>query len=153
MSFSVPALNHYEDRISMSFSREIRLPFLDPNIVTFMLNTPPEFKMKDGWTKWPLRMIMRNRLPKSVVWRRDKQGFSMPQDSWISGSLNKRIRYDYLDDNSLIFKNGILDKKKVIQKFNNFTNNPSKSNAWYREIFCAIALESWLRQYKSFVKF
>ena len=39
MSFSVPALNHYEDRISMSFSREIRLPFLDPNIVTFMLNT------------------------------------------------------------------------------------------------------------------
>ena len=52
---------------------------------------------------------------KSVVWRRDKQGFSMPQDSWISGSLNKRIRYDYLDDNSLIFKNGILDKKKVIK--------------------------------------
>ena len=61
---SVPALTHYEDRMSMSHGIEIRLPFLDHRLVEFALRIPDSYKIDRGWTKLVLRQAMKDYLPK-----------------------------------------------------------------------------------------
>jgi asparagine synthase (glutamine-hydrolysing) len=86
-NFSVPYLTHYEDRSSMAFSREVRLPFLDYRLVELMLNAPIESKLFKGWTKYSLRKAFAKWLPPEIAWRKDKQGFTMPQEEWLRGDL------------------------------------------------------------------
>jgi len=76
--FSIPALVHYEDRMSMACSREIRLPFLDPRLVSAVLPLPPDLKLRHGWTKWVLRKALEGSLPPEIAWRKDKQAFTIP---------------------------------------------------------------------------
>jgi asparagine synthase (glutamine-hydrolysing) len=77
-------LLRYADRNSMAHSREIRLPFLDHEMVEFIFSLPANFKIRNGWTKWLLREAMKNKLPDEIVWRRDKTGFEPPQQEWLS---------------------------------------------------------------------
>ena len=76
------ALLRYEDRNSMAFSIESRVPFLDHRFVEFILRLPQHYKMNDGWSKFIQRKAIESRLPEAVVWRRDKMGFVTPQSSW-----------------------------------------------------------------------
>jgi len=80
------ALLRYEDRNSMSFGIETRLPFLDYRIVENMLNTPLEKKFDKGYLKYFLRKSMEDSklLPKNLVWRYNKMGFESPQSLWIN---------------------------------------------------------------------
>ncbi len=85
----LPALLHYEDRNSMAFSIETRLPFLDYRFVELGLALPGKTKIDDGWTKLALRRAFDADLPAQVVWRRDKVQFSVPQDAWLAGPLRE----------------------------------------------------------------
>jgi asparagine synthase (glutamine-hydrolysing) len=85
----LPALLHYEDRNSMAFSIEARLPFLDYRIVELGLGLPGAAKIAGGWTKAVLRHALEPRLPAEVVWRRDKVQFSVPQVDWLRGPLRE----------------------------------------------------------------
>jgi asparagine synthase (glutamine-hydrolysing) len=80
---SIPALLHYEDRNSMAFSIEARVPLLDYRIVEFAMGLDPGFKIRDSWTKWVLRKVAAPRLPPSVTWRRSKMGYPTPAARWI----------------------------------------------------------------------
>src|SRR6185436_7453762 len=77
-------LLRYADRNSMAHSREIRLPFLDHELVEFIFSLPANFKIRSGWTKWLLRQTMKDELPNEIVWRKDKTGFEPPQQQWLS---------------------------------------------------------------------
>lgn len=79
----LPRLLKWEDRNSMSFSIESRVPFLDVSLVELLLSVPPELNMKNGWTKYMFRKAMNNKLPKNICWRKDKKGFETPQDKWM----------------------------------------------------------------------
>ena len=73
----VPAaflLLRYEDRNSMAFGIEARLPFLDYRIVEFALTMPDEYKISNGWQKYILRKAMHD-LPEKIRYRKDKKGF------------------------------------------------------------------------------
>ena len=76
-------LLRYADRNSMAHSREVRLPFLDHELVEFVFSLPSHFKIRKGWTKWLLRKTMENKLPAEITWRRDKTGFEPPQQQWM----------------------------------------------------------------------
>jgi asparagine synthase (glutamine-hydrolysing) len=76
-------LLRYADRNSMAHGREIRLPFLSHELVEFVFSLPSDFKIRNGWTKWLLRETMKNKLPESIVWRKDKVGFEPPQKQWM----------------------------------------------------------------------
>jgi asparagine synthase (glutamine-hydrolysing) len=91
----LPALLHYEDRNSMAFSIEARLPFLDYRLVEFGLGLPGASKIQGGWTKAVLRRALDDRLPPAVVWRRDKVQFSVPQAQWLRGPL-RELAFDLL---------------------------------------------------------
>lgn len=85
---ALPALLRYEDRNSMAFSIEARLPFLDYRLVEKSIALAPHFKMRDGWTKWILRQAMSEVLPRDIAWRRNKIGFDAPTDLWLARHLN-----------------------------------------------------------------
>jgi asparagine synthase (glutamine-hydrolysing) len=80
-------LLRYADRNSMAHAVEVRLPFLNHQLVEFLFTLPAYLKIRNGWTKWLLRKSMEDVLPKEIVWRKDKIGFEPPQKQWMQNSL------------------------------------------------------------------
>lgn len=146
--FSVPYLTHYEDRASMALAREVRLPFLDYRLVELMLNAPVESKLNAGWSKHSLRQAFVDWLPPEIVWRRDKQGFSMPQEEWLRGEL-KASWLSILNRDAQVFRLQLIDHDALHSKFERFCAR--QGNIWYREIFAPLALEIWLQAYSEFI--
>lgn len=105
-------LLRYADRNSMAHSREIRLPFLDHELVEFVFSLPANFKIRNGWTKWLLRETMKNKLPAEVTWRRDKTGFEPPQKHWLH---HKNIQQLIMDARKRLVDEGIL-KNEILNK-------------------------------------
>jgi len=81
-------LLRYADRNAMAHGREVRLPFLNHDLVEFIFSLPSHFKIREGWTKWLLRKSMNQQLPADIVWRKDKVGFEPPQKQWMQ---NKKL--------------------------------------------------------------
>lgn len=77
-------LLRYSDRNSMAHGVETRLPFLDHRLAEFVLSLPANLKIRDGWTKWILRMNTKAVLPPDIVWRKDKTGYEPPQHKWMT---------------------------------------------------------------------
>lgn len=86
--FILPQLLRYEDRNSMAFSIEARLPFSDYRFLEFIFAQPAGYKIRDGWTKWLLRQAMQEHLPAEVCWRRDKKGFVTPEVIWLQEGVS-----------------------------------------------------------------
>jgi len=79
----LPSLLRYEDRNSMAFSIETRLPFLDWRLVSFVFSLPDEERLDGTTTKAILRRALADRIPAEVLARRDKMGFETPADVWL----------------------------------------------------------------------
>jgi asparagine synthase (glutamine-hydrolysing) len=79
----LPALLRYEDRLSMAFSIESRVPFLDHRLVELVFALPDDVKRRAGWSKYGLRRALDGLLPPAVVWRKDKKGFPTPVGAWL----------------------------------------------------------------------
>lgn len=92
-AISLPSIIRFDDRQYMAYSMESRLPFMDYRFVELAVQIPPAFKVKDGYSKYIMREIFDDRMPKEVTWRGDKLGFSMPVDVW-----KHRIPKAYLQD-------------------------------------------------------
>lgn len=89
--FSIPALLRYEDRSSMAFSLEARVPFLDYRLVEFCFALPAQFKIAPPLTKLVLRKAMNGRLPGSIVQRMDKLGYPTPLANWFRQGLREWV--------------------------------------------------------------
>lgn len=87
MRFSLPVLLRYEDRNSMAFGIESRVPFLDHPLVEWLSILPADMKLKGGWTKRILREALTGVLPEKVRARKSKLGFSAPETEWLTGPL------------------------------------------------------------------
>jgi asparagine synthase (glutamine-hydrolysing) len=149
--FSVPALCHYEDRMSMAMGREIRLPYLDSRLIDLMLRTPDEYKLRDGWTKYCLREAMRTLLPPEIAWRKDKKGFSNPQGEWLKRELKEPVR-EAFGVEGLLSRKGILDSEALVRRYDRYCRQPpGRGSIWYREIFAPFSLELWMRRYGEWI--
>jgi asparagine synthase (glutamine-hydrolysing) len=82
----LPALLRYEDRNSMAFGIEARVPFLDVRLVEMAVRLPDRLRLNRGVTKVILRRAMKDRLPDAIISRRDKRGFDAPQQAWLVGA-------------------------------------------------------------------
>ncbi len=105
-------LLRYADRNSMAHGREVRLPFLSHELVEFIFSLPGNFKIRNGWTKWLLRETMKNKLPESIVWRKDKVGFEPPQKTWME---NKQVQDAIHEARKKLVDEKVL-KPEVLQK-------------------------------------
>lgn len=90
--WQLPDLLHFEDRNSMAFGIETRLPFLDYRLVEMGLRLPSRSKVRNSQGKWILRQAMREKLPNKIISRYDKIGFAAPDGDWLSGSLGNHLR-------------------------------------------------------------
>ena len=82
---NLPALLHYEDRNSMHFSIEARVPFLDYRVVESLASLPLDQKLRRGVTKLVLRRAIRKLVPEAIRCRMDKMGFVTPEEVWMGG--------------------------------------------------------------------
>ena len=79
----LPQLLHYDDRNASAFSIENRVPFVDHRLIEYVSHIPAIYKCYGGWRKWLLRLAMRDLLPEKIRWRKDKIGFSTPENAWM----------------------------------------------------------------------
>ena len=91
-STNLPRLLHWEDRNSMAFSVEARLPFLDYRVVEMCLNMADSEKLGGGVPKAALRHGMRGIVPDAVLDRRDKMGFLTAEPLWMKRDLPGQFR-------------------------------------------------------------
>ncbi|CAN5805921.1 asparagine synthase (glutamine-hydrolyzing) [soil metagenome] len=89
-------LLRYADRNSMAHSREVRLPFLDHNLVEFVFKLPDRLLLRDGWTKWILRNAFKGIVPDPIAFRVDKLGYEPPQERWLEGLEWKDVMLKHL---------------------------------------------------------
>jgi asparagine synthase (glutamine-hydrolysing) len=148
-SLSIPALTHWEDRNSMAWSREVRNPFLDYRLVHFGVNLPMALKIHSGWTKYVLRRAVESSLPASIVWRRDKRGFSTPEARMLRNELRAAV-HELLSASAEMVRRGLVNQQAARERFAAFLNgSPQSSQAvGSREIFQLLSLESWLRAFR-----
>lgn len=150
--FSVPVLTHYEDRMSMAWSREVRVPFLDHRLVEMLVPLPVEYKLNRGWTKYIFRKAMKDYLPGQIAWRKDKQGFVNPQSQWFKEELRQNIE-EIFNGDSYIYKYGLVNKQNLNSLYNKYCAQPSgKETIWFRNIFNPAALEIWLRRFEKSIR-
>ncbi len=76
-------LLRYADRNAMAHGIEVRLPFLQHELVSFIFSLPSELKFKNGFSKWILRESYRSSLPVEISGRMGKTGFEPPQKYWM----------------------------------------------------------------------
>jgi asparagine synthase (glutamine-hydrolysing) len=133
-NISLPSLLRYEDKNSMAFSVEARLPFLDHRLVEFVFSIPLNLLIKKGWTKHVLRESMKNKIPEYIRMRKGKLAFSVPQKKWIVKS--KKFFSESLQND---FRSGrFLDKSKIL--------NILRSDNFNDKLFIrAFNLEKWMK--------
>lgn len=138
----LPSLLHYEDRNSMAFSLETRLPFLDYRLIEFTFSLPVEQKIREGVTKVILRNAMRGVLPEPIRTRKDKMGFVTPEDLWFRTVLRDPIE-DILNSSSFA-ERGYFDVRKVNEAFENHCEGKTNIGP---TIWRWVNLELWFRTF------
>jgi asparagine synthase (glutamine-hydrolysing) len=102
---SLPRLLRYEDRNSMAFSLESRVPFADdPRLIELMCGLPDSAKQWNGWSKYTLRTAVAGLVPDKVRLRRAKLGFSVPQQEWAIATQSSAL-FDVLRTTNSRFLN------------------------------------------------
>lgn len=120
-------LLRFADRNSMANSREVRLPFLNHELVEFIFSLPADFKIHDGATKWILRKAMEKQLPDSIVWRKDKVGFEPPQKLWME---DVQVQEYIQESKRKLVNNRILKPEVLNQKINALPAHHDKNFDW-----------------------
>jgi asparagine synthase (glutamine-hydrolysing) len=131
----------YEDRNSMRWSLESRVPFLDHRLVEGVFAEAPHLIVKEGWSKFILRKALESFLPDSVTWRRDKKGFVTPGEVlWMNGALK-----DLLMTPEWTFPKNTVDEAKALKLKKAYESGNMKHaqvvwrlavlSYWWREVF------------------
>jgi asparagine synthase (glutamine-hydrolysing) len=145
--FGLHSLLKYEDRNSMTFSVESRVPFLDYRVVEYALNLKTNLKIKNGVRKYILREAFRKILPDKITSRYDKLGFPTPQERWTIENAAKveSMFIEALNDLRDLFDVGsFLDIRKRIN---------TKDKVFIFFIWRVIIFSKWRKQYNVQVNF
>lgn len=130
------------DRASMFNSLEVRAPFLDYHLVDFVNSLPYNFKCR-GWnTKYILKKLMTDKLPREII-NRPKKGFGVPIAKWLKSELRDLMEY-YLSEEKI--KNGDLFNYKYVKEIKDDHLNDKKDNRkllWNLMVF-QMWREKWL---------
>jgi asparagine synthase (glutamine-hydrolysing) len=130
---------NYTDKASMAESIEVRVPYLDRELMKFAATLPVDLKLKGATTKYLLRKIAEPLLPHDVIYR-PKVGFGAPIQEWLDSDLKEMVE-DVLSPDSLRSR-GWFDPKAVANL--RAANRSGKIDATMT-IFELVCLELWAR--------
>ena len=97
--YSIPQLLRYEDKNSMRWSIESRVPFLDYRLVELAMSLPSCYKIRKGTTKYILRKALKDLVSDRILGRRDKIGFATPDEDWLISPAFKEMAKEILNSN------------------------------------------------------
>ncbi len=137
----LPSLLRYEDRNSMAFSIETRLPFLDYRLVEFVFSLPDDQRLDGATTKAILRRALKDRLPPEVLGRRDKMGFETPTDVWLRSRYSGEVRRRLLTDGPL---HDWLEPGVIASELEDYLAGRRDIGL---QIWRWLSLESWARRF------
>jgi asparagine synthase (glutamine-hydrolysing) len=130
---SLPRILKWEDRNSMAFGLETRLPFLDQRLVDIIFSLDDSMKINNGWTKCVLRKSMKGILPEKIRLRKDKKGFTSPDELWLTelkDEVTTTLETPFAEEVS--FKKGAT--QKYLNKFYNAHEKDSAKMVW--KLYC-----------------
>ncbi len=139
---NLPLLLHWEDRNSMAFSIEARVPFLDYRLVEYLASLPLDQKIRGGVTKYVLRRAIRGLVPDAIRCRMDKMGFVTPEEAWMKDELAPEILD--LFSSPEFARRPYWDAERVLGNYREFLDGKSPYSTEFWRIACA---ELWLRQF------
>ena len=132
---------NYTDKTGMAAGVEIRVPFLDPDLMAFAATVPTSQKMRGGQTKWVLRKAMEAHLPHEVIYR-PKAGFGVPLREWMRGPM-REITMD-LTSRETVTRRGLFDSDALGRlRDQNFSG---QRDAAY-PLLAAMMVELWCRRF------
>ncbi|MCX5677993.1 MAG: asparagine synthase (glutamine-hydrolyzing) [Candidatus Omnitrophica bacterium] len=142
----LPSLLHIDDRSSMAHSVESRSPFLDYRLVEYAFSLGPEYKIRDGITKYMLRRSMKGILPEEVRTRTDKMGFATPLEKWFRTDLKTKV-YGIINSDSFK-KRPYFNQARVQRKLDDFMSGKGGAGeSGHFTIWSWVNLELWLRKF------
>ena len=138
----LPCLNLMTtDKTSMAVNLEVRVPFLNREMIEMSARMPPKLKLHGLKRKYILKRALEQVLPRDVVWRK-KAGFGAPIRSWLRGPLRPLIN-DLLSEET-IHRRGLFRPKEVMRVVG---DNASGREDNSLQVFQLLGLELWHREF------
>jgi asparagine synthase (glutamine-hydrolysing) len=132
----------YSDKLSMAHGLEVRVPYLDLEIVHFVHKLPARFKIRNGSRKWLHKQVAKDFLPKEII-RRKKRGFAVNVvDEWFKKSLSGKIGNNLMHGDSLLYAYLNISRVHKLVK-----EHISGKNDNHKILFSLVLFEEWLRNY------
>ncbi len=141
--YKLEHLLKWEDRNSMWFSIESRVPFLDYRLVERTLSLPATDVIRKGMTKYYLREAMKSVIPEKIRLRMDKIGFMTPEDEWFRTPEWQKIIVDILQSQSFKGRN-IINSELAVEQYKKHLRQEINIS---KEIWKWINLELWFRTF------
>ncbi len=131
------------DKLSMANSLELRVPYLDQNIIEFAAHVPAGMKIRQGARKWLHKRLCRSFLPREIV-NRPKRAFAHDVvDRWYRESLTGKVADNLLDRDALLYR--MLRPERVRQLV---AEHQAGRRDHHKIIFSLVVLEDVLRRYR-----
>ena len=134
----LPRSLKYADRSSMYNSIETRVPFLDHKIVEWSLQIPSKFKLLEKQQRIIMKYPFKNYVNKDVLYQ-NKRTIADPQSYWLKTIL-RDLFYDLINSKNFNY-HGFLNKKNVINYYENFLKFPKHFNSFL--VFQILISELW----------
>jgi asparagine synthase (glutamine-hydrolysing) len=130
----------YADKLSMAHSLELRVPYLDKDIVEYAERLSANLKVRNGVGNWLHRQVCRKFLPEAIV-RRPKRGFAMNVvDGWFRDVLGGTMSSMFADDDSAIYQ---FLKPVAVRQLH--ADHVAGRRDHHKVLFSLVVLEKWLR--------
>ena len=139
----LPCLNLMTtDKTSMAANLEVRVPFLNREMIELAARMPPRLKLRGLTRKYVLKRALEGILPRAVVWRK-KAGFGAPIRSWLRGPLRPLVN-DLLSEETLK-RRGLFRPSEVKRLID---ANFSGREDYNLQVFQLLGLELWFREFR-----
>ena len=131
----------YTDRASMAASVEVRVPFIDKEVITLAMQIDGSLKFKKRQSKYILKKVAGKYLPGDII-SRSKASFGAPIRSWISGELKEMV--DTLLSKENVEKRNFFNYE-FVKKLIEDDRAGLEDNAY--RIYQLLTVELWFRAY------
>jgi asparagine synthase (glutamine-hydrolysing) len=130
----------YTDKLSMAHSLEVRVPYLDRELVEYVERLPASFKVRNGVRKWLHRRVAESVLPAPLL-RRKKRGFAVNVvDSWFRSRAGGLMEDVLLDDRSRLYQYLRPAAVRTLVEAHRAGRGDN-----HKILFSLVVLEEWLR--------
>ncbi len=133
----------FVDRLSMAHSLEVRAPFLDTDVVTFIAALPGGWKIRNGETKYILKRAALKYFPEEMVFRK-KEGFVMPVAEWLRRDLERYVRETLSQER--LSKHGIFDIARVQELVDGFYRG-QHDHHYANKLLSLLVFQEWYELY------